>query len=359
MLFGLTTNQMVLSTTIDKINVDIIIKMAELVVNGGFEDDFDSWTDVNECEISTDDPYEGTKCLRMFSVDDTNPVLSTIKQEINSLIPGATYTLSFMFRIDFNESNIPINGDILQLIIEMLIPVLINIFLINLGEDTYSIIDPEINLNNWINQTFSHEAINEIENIAFDIDWSVLYESVQNILDSLNISINIPISEIISVSIDSVSLKLAESPCFSSNSIIKTKNIETGEVSNIPVKDVHSSEHLVFNTIKKEFVPIIYNARTGTTRRFMLFEKDVLGENKPIENLYITSGHKMLVNNEIIKAGKVKGRKIHKTKKYERLFTIVTENECPIWINGLDVMTYSKSGFIEYTKKKKIVWIDN
>ena len=138
-----------------------------------------------------------------------------------------------------------------------------------------------------------------------------------------------------------------------------TKDIETGKVTNTPASDVYKTKHLVYNTTTKQFVPIVHNARTGTTKRYMLFKKNVLGVDKPMEDLFITSGHKILHKGEIIKAGKIPGKVIHNLEEPDRLYTIVTDDGCPIWINGLDVMTYNREGFDAFIKKKSITWKEN
>ena len=311
-----------------------------LVVNGGFDTGFiDPWIVINSIhrieygvyyetgtQISGPDLPTSEEYSLFMDYFSVYPDSVEILQEIPSLQPGAIYTLEFAINIQ-NISNI----DSLILIIYI-------------GGTRY---ENDINLLSlelvvWHTFRFPIECGNDNNELSFEISG--------NSDDQFGIVI---------LNIDAISLTLAESPCFSGKSIIRTKSITTGNIDDIPASDVYSNEHLVLNTLTNEFISIIYNAKTGKTKRYMLFKKGVFGDNKPTEDLYITSGHKMLIDGEIIKAGKVPEKKVRKLKKYDQLYTISTKEACPIWINGLDVMTYSKEDFIAYAERKRFTWKDN
>ena len=166
------------------------------------------------------------------------------------------------------------------------------------------------------------------------------------------------ISLIYTYYIDAISIYQVAAPCYSWRSLVRVKNILSGQVDDIMVKDVYSDEHLVFRTDTDEYIPIVYNAKSGTTRRYRKFVKDVFGPGKPTHDFFITSGHRMMIDGVNIKAGRLK-EGVKAGVKNDQLYTIVTEETCPIWINGLDVMTYNEKEFTDYVTKKHIKWINN
>ena len=130
--------------------------------------------------------------------------------------------------------------------------------------------------------------------------------------------------------------------CFSGESLVLVKNKLTDKISEIKAKEVYADIHEVFDTINKKFIPIKYNVITGSTKRYMKIEKNSLGENKPNEDFFITSGHRILYNGEQIKALNIPGAKRIKVKP-ENVYSICTEEKTAILINNLDVMTWGQA----------------
>lgn len=153
--------------------------------------------------------------------------------------------------------------------------------------------------------------------------------------------------------IDNVSLVLAI-VCYSGKSIVYAKNSETNEISNVLAKDIIAGKHEVFDVEKQAFVPVIHNAITGPTKRYRLIKKDLLGESKPSEDFYVTSGHKIVVNGHEIKARDIPGATRSKTAP-EKVYTICVQDRCPILVNGLDVIAWGK----EELEAKSINWTEN
>lgn len=158
--------------------------------------------------------------------------------------------------------------------------------------------------------------------------------------------------------IDDISVVLTGFVCFSGKSKIYSKNIITNEITNVNASEIFSNIHQVYSINDQKFIPIKYNIVNGPTIRYMLIKRDALGENQPSEDLYITSGHKIMINGKEIKAGKIPQAKRVKVNP-ENVYSIVTEKRLPILINNLHVMTYGYDEWLEYSGKKNIAWYDN
>jgi len=146
--------------------------------------------------------------------------------------------------------------------------------------------------------------------------------------------------------------------CFSGESLVLTKNKSTDEISEIKAKDVYPDMHEVFDTINKKFISIEHNIITGPITRYMKIEKNSLGENKPNEDFLVTAGHKILYNGIEIKASKIPGAKRIKVKP-ENVYTICTTEKTAIQINNLDVITWGKAEWLDYSTNRGITWEKN
>ena len=139
--------------------------------------------------------------------------------------------------------------------------------------------------------------------------------------------------------------------CFSGKSKVYAKNTKTGEIANVLAKDIISGVHEVYSTSKQEFVPIRRKIISGPTKRYMLIEKDALGTNQPNEDFYVTRAHVIMYKGVPTKAKNIPEAKLAKVKS-EMVYSICTDKGGPILVNGLEVMTYKYSKWIEYTKKR-------
>ena len=159
--------------------------------------------------------------------------------------------------------------------------------------------------------------------------------------------------------VDIGSVEFASQPvCYSGTSMVLTKNKLTGEIKEIEAKKVFSDIHEVFDTNKKIFVPIIFNVVGIPIKRFMKIRKDAFGENLPNANFYVTGGHKILVNGSLVKARDIHCAERVKVKSQE-VYSICTEEESTIMINGLSVAATAANDWLEYSKKKCINWRNN
>ena len=311
--------------------------MNNLVVNGGFDDNslspWETDNDASPYKINvTDLEYYGkddpdilnpSPCysakIESFS-SDTGKV--TIQQQIFNMIVGNLYTLSFA----------------------------INKFDSDLQKGYFEF---GIGGGNLDNDSIQLEDLENEEWYVFNYCFVAQTDDAMLHFTTYDMSPNCVLY------LDAVSITLIPPPCFSGKSLVRTKNIKTGEVADIPADQVLSSVHHVFRTDTNEFVPIIYNANTGSTLRYIKIAKDAMGENRPTEDLFITSGHTLFVDGKFIKAGQLEQGKVHKIDTAEKIYTIATHKAYPIWINGLDVMTYSKAKFLAYVEKKGFAWSDN
>jgi len=146
--------------------------------------------------------------------------------------------------------------------------------------------------------------------------------------------------------------------CCAGDSVVLTKNILTDEVKEIRIADVYSDRHLVFDTESNSFVPIKYNIVTGKNCRFVLIKKDLIDENKPDKDFYVTAGHMIKINQTETKAVDVKGS-CKVTLEPQLVYSIATEKRCSILINGLDVMTWNFKKWEDFVANRKITWKDN
>lgn len=169
-----------------------------------------------------------------------------------------------------------------------------------------------------------------------------------------------PFLRIVGGALDIGAFELELSPiiCYSGASKILTRNIETGIILEIDAKNVISGIHEVFNTETKSFIPVKLNIVTGVSRRYMLIKENALGENKPNHDLYITSGHYLIINGKRMKARDIPEAKRVAVKAQE-VYSICTEKKCPILVNNLEVLTWNYNEWIEHSNRSKINWYDN
>lgn len=146
--------------------------------------------------------------------------------------------------------------------------------------------------------------------------------------------------------------------CFSAKSKVLVKNIQTGSIEEIEAQHVYHDLHQVFDTQNNIFIPIIYNIVTGNVKQFRKIPKNFFGPSKPNKNFYVTGGHSLKINENIVKVRDINGIKRINVEP-QKVYSICTDKACSININGLDVMTW---GFKEWTHRSKnygIAWTNN
>ncbi len=163
---------------------------------------------------------------------------------------------------------------------------------------------------------------------------------------------------IINGTVDIGSVEAGQIFCFSGKSLVLTKNILTCEIKEIFAEDVYSDTHQVYDIDTQTFIPIEFNMVNGPVLRFYKIVKNSIDSNVPSEDFYITSGHKIRINDKIIKVRDVPQSVRVKTKP-QKVYSICTKNETAILINGMAVMTWSKDNFLSHAKKYNIIWTNN
>ena len=146
--------------------------------------------------------------------------------------------------------------------------------------------------------------------------------------------------------------------CYASKSKILVRNISSGKISAMNAEDVITGTHEVFNTSNKCFVPIKYNIVSGLVNEFYLLRKNALGKNQPYEDFYVTGGHMLMINGKEVKARNIP-QAIRIPVKQQNVYSICTDQKCPILVNGLNVMTWGYDKWTTYYKNRGIYWTDN
>lgn len=164
-------------------------------------------------------------------------------------------------------------------------------------------------------------------------------------------------SNTLEVALDTVSITQS-AICYRGSSKVFSKNILTGEIAHVPVKDINVDNYHVYSSKTLCFIPLKYNIITGPYNRFIKIKKDLISKNKPSEDLYITSGHRIVYNGKEIKAKNVPGSEIVKIEP-EFIYSLCVEENQPIVINNIDVIAYGEKEWLEYSKKNNIVWYEN
>ena len=283
-----------------------------LLVNGSFETGtFAGWTVVLPAAftIRTDPPpQEGTFYARVGAATQTGSISQTV-----TTIVGGIYLLSFWARGVLQNPQVPYS----------------------IGDTSY--MSPPVTLTPvWTNVTQVFEATSTSTLVLFQTP-----------------TVGADVYEI-----DNITFILLAGPCFSGKSLVYCKNSNTGNISTIMAKNIVAGEHDVYNVNENKFVPVVHSIIASTTTRYMLIKKNLLGPDKPFEDFYVTTGHKIVINGVEKKAKDIEGA-IKVKVPAEKIYTICVENRAPILINGLNVMAWGKEEWKNYSTKQNIIWKEN
>jgi len=147
--------------------------------------------------------------------------------------------------------------------------------------------------------------------------------------------------------------------CYIGESKVLVQDKQTFESFEVCVKDISPEKHLVYSMTQKQFVSIKVNCISGSTTKFILIEKDLLGENQPSENFYVTPEHPILVNGIETEAKDIKGSKKIKLNK-QPVYSLVTDDREALLINNLPVISWEFSEFMNsYKNRINAIWFDN
>lgn len=281
--------------------------MTNLVVNGDFEADFFGYTTTGQTGIFDGAGIGGSKAaLTVF-----NETGSTISQTNIPTIAGTEYVFTIYMRpgsiVDVNNPIVlDINGTIYPLYTT-------NIEVYN--QFVFIFVAPG---------TTTFTIISNNNNLTFYDDISIVNSGI----------------------------------CYSKNSKVYVREIDTNLKKNIRVRDVHPEKHLVFDTDSNKFIPIKYNIISGPRDKLFVIKKNSIADGVPFEDFYVTSGHRLVIDGQEIKARDIPGAKKIKVKP-QMVYSICTEKRTTISINNLNVMTHGKNEWLRYAKINKILWSNN
>lgn len=146
--------------------------------------------------------------------------------------------------------------------------------------------------------------------------------------------------------------------CYTADTMILTRNIESGIIAELPVNEIYTGVHEVFSIENNKWYPVLCNIITEPSTEFILFKKDSIDINKPNKDLYITYGHPIKYGNEYIEAQKIPCGVPITTKK-QMIYSIAIEKRIGICIQGLEIMTWQYADWIKNANEKTIKWKDN
>lgn len=146
--------------------------------------------------------------------------------------------------------------------------------------------------------------------------------------------------------------------CYSGDSLVLARNRITKKVGEVKARDIIAGVHYVYDIKREKFVAVKHNIVTGPTTRYMKIAKNLLGENQPVVDFFVTAGHKLVVDDKIVKAKNIPGALRVKVEP-EPVYSICTENKTVIMVNGLKVLAWGLQEWLDYSKKNSINWYDN
>ncbi|XWV25442.1 putative ORFan [Tupanvirus deep ocean] len=298
--------------------------MANLVQNPGFElldgpNNFTDWLEIGTVLDETVIVHNGDHSAQLgISIIEPPIAAGAVSQVINGLVAGNSYTLSFWAASD------EVAG--------VLLVTMTNIISATIGGNV--VIDPLGGLGEFTLYTFEFTATD-----------------TTSLLTIANVGVTI-------VYLDDVSIVLA-AICYAGDSIVRTKNIQTGEIKDIEAKDVYSGIHEVYSINKNQFVPVKLNVVSGPTKSFRCIKKDSLGENQPSHDFYVTSGHKIVINGVPTKVRDIPQAQRLKPKKKDIVYSICVEENEPILVNNLPVIAWGHDEWLKRCEKHVIIWKNN
>lgn len=158
--------------------------------------------------------------------------------------------------------------------------------------------------------------------------------------------------------LDDVSIVLLLGPCYMTDTEIYTKNIKTGVISYVPVKDITSDKYQVYSKKLDKFIPIRSVAVTNSSNRMIFIEKNAISNNVPSKDLYITPGHVMIYCGKEVKARCYphnKRIKIEPTK----IYNITTDERTTIMASNIEVVADNHDYFTSRYGPEGNFWTEN
>ncbi|CAI2358371.1 Hypothetical protein MVR_LOCUS76 [uncultured virus] len=144
--------------------------------------------------------------------------------------------------------------------------------------------------------------------------------------------------------------------CFSGDSMLLVKEINSNQVLELPASQVTSTNHLVYNCKTDTYDPIVYNIVTYNCNRFVKLTSQHISS--ITRDTYITGGHYIMYEDRNIKASQVPDAQIEKLE-YQNVYSICLGKSGYVIINGLPVKAYGLDEWQRYCITKKLMWHNN
>lgn len=146
---------------------------------------------------------------------------------------------------------------------------------------------------------------------------------------------------------------MSTSPCcLHQDTIISTSN------GMKKISDVKSGD-MVFKQ-NGDLIEVLYNIKyTIKTNKFVKINKGALGDNLPTNDLFITEGHALLIDDREVECQTmINGDTINEVKLDNRVevYALCCREKTGIITEGVSVMTWRSDEWEEYCVKNKILW---
>ncbi len=111
------------------------------------------------------------------------------------------------------------------------------------------------------------------------------------------------------------------------------------QIGLVRADQLDAQKHQVFDVEKQEFIDILHVIKTGPTNKIMKISKNLIEDNVPNNDLYITTGHRIMYHGQPVKVRDIPGAIYIGTLM--PVYTLVCENSCAVDINGAPVMVFN------------------
>lgn len=128
--------------------------------------------------------------------------------------------------------------------------------------------------------------------------------------------------------------------CYTGDTKIRVKNLLSNHVESVRADQITPSQYAVVNRANHA-VPILKNIVAGPVTRFITLRQGLFSEFSPNEDLKLTRGHKVVVDDEEIKARYVKGGILTKTPP-QMVYSLVCQDHQQIYANNTLVAAFSQ-----------------
>lgn len=292
-------------------------ELGALITANGWSTESNSGTAV----LNTSDPRTGDACLQL-SVD-ANEIVREYQYYVTCLV-GASYRVSLWVKSISSITDIDVNTGIEN-------------------------VSPNPIINIAFSPNGSVDATNYTEIIFDFVATNPVYDFI--------VRNGSPNDDSLTILIDDINVFRTSVICFAGDSRIYVRD-DQGHESYARIDAITSQHHQVYQPNTATFEPIIYNAITGPTNRFAMIRENLLGPGIPFQDLYLTTGHRVMYNGVSTKARDIPGVVIKKHTN-QNVYTIVTQDKSTIMVNGLEAVAYGLEEWHDYVDDKKIAWSNN